>query len=128
MYNTHPIVLYEYTQGRDSVYPEKFLKEQSGTYLHRDGYVRYKNLENITLCGCLVHAKRKFYEALIVNPINETAKKGERYLCKLFDLENDADKQGMPPEERYSLRQTESKVEIDEFYARVNSVKDKSLL
>ena len=35
MYNTHPVVLYEYTQGRGSVYPEKFLKGCSGTYICR---------------------------------------------------------------------------------------------
>lgn len=127
MYNTHPVVLYEYTQGRGSVYPEKFLKDWSGTYLHCDGYVGYKKLENVTLCGCLVHAKRKFHEALIVNPDNETAQKGEKYLCKLFALENDADKQGMSLEERYTLRQTESKTVIDEFYTWINSVKDKIL-
>lgn len=126
-YNTHPVVLYEYTKGRGSVYPEKFLSNWSGTYLHCDGYAGYKKLENITLCGCLVHAKRKFHEALIVNPNNETAKTGEKYLCKLFALEHDADKQGMSLEERYLLRQTEFKTVIDEFYTWINSVKDKIL-
>ena len=69
-------------------------------------YVGYKKLENVTLCGCLVHAKRKFHKALIVSPDNEIAKTGEKYLCKLFALEHDADKQGMSLEERYALRLT----------------------
>ena len=92
MYNTHPVVLYEHTKGRGSVYPEKFLKDWSGTYLHCDGYAGYKKLKNTTLCGCLVHAKRKFHEALIANPNNKTAKTGEDYLRKLFALEDNADK------------------------------------
>lgn len=121
------VLLYEYTQGRGSVYPEKFLKDWFGIYLHCDGCVGYKKLENVTLCGCLVHAKRKFHEALIVSPNNETAKTGEKYLCKLFALEHDADKQGMPLKERYALRQTKSKAIIDEFYNWISSVKDKIL-
>lgn len=40
-----------------------FLKNWEGTYLHCDGYSGYKKLKNVTLCGCLVHAKRKFHEA-----------------------------------------------------------------
>ena len=90
-------------------------------------YVGYKKLENVTLCGCLVHAKRKFHKALIVSPDNEIAKTGEKYLCKLFALEHDADKQGISLEERYVLRQTKSKSVIDEFYNWINSVKDKIL-
>ena len=92
MYNTYSVVLYEYTQGRGSIYLERFLKGWSGTYLHCDGYAGYKKLENITLCGCLVHAKRKFHEALIANPDIETDKTGENYLRKLVALKNYGDK------------------------------------
>ncbi|MEE1281207.1 MAG: transposase, partial [Acutalibacteraceae bacterium] len=77
--------------------------------------------------GCLVHTKRKFHEALTVSPNNEIAKTGEKYLCKLFALEHDADKQEMSLEERYALRQTKSKEIINEFYNWINSVKDKIL-
>ncbi|WP_423229979.1 IS66 family transposase [Acetivibrio ethanolgignens] len=47
----------------------------------------------MTLCGCLVHAKRKFHEALIASPDNEIAKKGENYILKLFAVEDFADKE-----------------------------------
>lgn len=125
--NTHPVILYEYTQGRSGIYPEKFLKGWSGTYLHCDGYSGYKKLEDITLCGCLVHAERKFHDALIANPDNEMAKTGENYLLKLSALEDHADKEQMSLEERYSLRQTKSKAIFDEFYSWINSVESKTL-
>ena len=48
-------------------------------------------------------------------------------MCKLFALEDDADKQILSLKERYALRQTESKTAIDEFYNWINSVKDKIL-
>ena len=121
------MILYEYTEGRGGIYPERFLKGWSGTYLHCDGYSGYKKLTNITLCGCLVNAKRKFHDALIASPDNEIAKTGENYLLKLFALEDYADKELMSLEERYLLRQTKSKAIFDEFYDWINSVESKTL-
>lgn len=126
-YNTQPVILYEYTEGRSGIYPERFLKGWTGKYLHCDGYSGYKKLENITLCGCLVHAKRKFHEALIASPDNEIAKTGENYLLKLFAIEDVADKEQMSIEERYTLRQTKSKVIFDEFYDWINAMESKTL-
>ena len=68
---------------------KKSLKGCSATYLHCDGYVGYKKLENITLCACLVHAKRKFHEALITSLDREKAKTGvNTFLRKIFVKEN----------------------------------------
>lgn len=53
-----------------------------------------------TLCGCPVHAKRKFHEAYEVNRSNEYAKQGETYLRKLFRLEDKADESGLTLEMR----------------------------
>ncbi|MEE1281360.1 MAG: transposase [Acutalibacteraceae bacterium] len=78
--------------GSGSVYFEKLLKGGFGAYLYCDGYVGYKKLENITLCTCLVHAKRKFHEALITSLDREKAKTGVNYLCKLFMMEDYANK------------------------------------
>ena len=51
----------------------------------------YKKLVGKTLCGCLVHAKRKFHEAYEINKSNEYAKQGETYLRKLFQPETKND-------------------------------------
>jgi len=90
-YNTHPAVVYKYTLGRSGDYAKKFLADWNGTYLHCDGYVGYKKLVGKTLCGCLVHAKRKFHEAYEINKSNEYAKQGETYLRKLFQPETKND-------------------------------------
>ena len=60
--------------GRCGDYAKEFLSDWNGTYLHCDGYVGYKKLVGKTLCGCLVHAKRKFHEAYEINKSNEYAK------------------------------------------------------
>lgn len=127
VYNTNPVVIYEYTQGRSGTFAKEFLKDWKGTYLHCDGYAGYKKLEDKTLCGCLVHAKRKFHEALAANPDNETAKTGEAYLLRLFAVESMADKQSLSPEERHILRNEKSKKILDEFYAWISSAETKTL-
>ena len=127
VYNTNPVVIYEYTQGRSGAFAKAFLKEWQGTYLHCDGYAGYKKLEDKTLCGCLVHAKRKFHEALVANPDNKMAKTGEEYLLKLFAIESMADKQSLSPEERLNLRNEKSKKIIDEFYEWISSIEHKAL-
>ena len=126
-YTLTPIVLYEYTEGRGGIFPKTFLKGWQGTYLHCDGYTGYKQLEGVTLCGCLVHAKRKFHDAVAASPDNEIAKKGEGYIRKLFAIEDKADKDGLSIEERYSIRQTESRKIFDEFYEWIASVEHKIL-
>ncbi len=59
-YRKYPVVAYDYTMGRGGIFAQTFLKEWTGTYLQCDGYSGYKKLEDKTLCGCLVHADRKF--------------------------------------------------------------------
>lgn len=126
-YNTHPAVLYEYTLGRSGDYAKKFLEDWKGTYLHCDGYTGYKKLMDKTLCGCLVHAKRKFHEAYEVNRSNEYAKQGETYLRKLFRLEDKADESGLTLEKRLEMRKTNSKQVLDEFYSWISQIESKIL-
>ena len=126
-YNTHPAVLYEYTLGRSGDYAKKFLEDWKGTYLHCDGYTGYKKLMDKTLCGCLVHVKRKFHESYEVNRSNEYAKQGEIYLRKLFRLEDKADESGLTLEKRLEMRKTNSKQVLDEFYSWISQIESKIL-
>lgn len=123
----YPVILYDYQEGRSGKHAKAFLKEWQGSYLHCDGYAGYKQLENVTLCGCLVHAKRKFHEAWKVNPDNEDAKTGENYIQKLFAIESNADRMGCSVEERLALRQKESKAVLDEFYGWIEQTAQRTL-
>lgn len=123
----HPIILYDYQQGRSGFHAKSFLKNWKGEYLHCDGYSGYKQLEGVILCGCLVHARRKFHEAWKVNDSNEDAKRGENFIQKLFAIESKADKLGYSVEERLKLRQTESKRVLDEFYQWIEVTAQKTL-
>jgi len=58
--------LFDYHKGRGRNVPEKFLENFTGT-LQTDGYTVYRNLTtkgDITLLGCMAHARRYFEKAL----------------------------------------------------------------
>ena len=121
-----PVIIYDYQVGRSGDYVKKFLKDWKGTYLHCDGYAGYKKLTDKTLCGCLVHAKRKFHEAYQVNK-NDVAKTGEEYIQKLFALESEWDKLGYDLSQRLELRNSKSKQVLEEFYKWIDEIESKTL-
>lgn len=60
------LVLFDYRKGRGQNGPKELLAGYKG-YLQCDGYTVYDKIgagPNITLAGCLVHARRKFHDAL----------------------------------------------------------------
>ena len=60
------LVLFNYRKGRGQNGPKELLAHYNG-YLQCDGYTVYDKIgtdPNITLVGCLVHARRKFHDAL----------------------------------------------------------------
>ena len=62
----HQHVLFKYRKGRGQQGPKEFLMEYVG-YVQCDGYTVYDKIsakDEITLAGCLVHARRKFSDAV----------------------------------------------------------------
>jgi len=60
------LVFFNYRKGRGQHGPEELPADYNG-YLQCDGYTVYDKIgadPNITLAGCLVHARRKFHDAL----------------------------------------------------------------
>lgn len=71
MYKDKQIVLYEYQKTRKASHPRSFLKDYSGICV-TDGYGVYhtveRELEELTIAGCWVHARRRYDEAQKVLP------------------------------------------------------------
>jgi len=64
------LVLFNYRKGRGQSGPKEILENYQG-YLQCDGYKVYDAIglkKGITLVGCLVHARRKFHDALDNDP------------------------------------------------------------
>jgi len=95
------------------------LKDFSG-YLHADGYEGYHKLpENITVVSCLVHLRRKLFDALKTLPKDKQsgshAAKGVDYCDKLFHFEKQFS--WLTPKNRYRERLRLSKPMMDEFFS-----------
>ena len=73
--------------------------------LQSDGYGAYdiyENVKGITLLGCWAHARRKFFEAQKEHPLY--AGQALMMIGALYDVERQADEQGLSPKERQELR------------------------
>lgn len=100
----HPVILYEYKDNRRQENPAEFLKGFSG-YLQTDGYAGYNGVDNVIHIGCWAHARRKFNEAVAVQPKGKkggAALEGEAYCTELFKIEETLAK--LTPKERYNKR------------------------
>ena len=120
-----PVVLYEYQPGRGAKHPKAFLSGFKG-YVHTDGYAGYHDLgEDITIVGCMAHARRKFDEALKSLPKGKakssSAYQGLAYCDLLFAIEKGLTEKNATTEERYKERLEQAKPVLDAMFAWANS-------
>ena len=111
------INLFQYTETRNGDNAAAFLKGYKG-YAITDGYDGYNKLVDVIRCGCWVHCKRKWIQAL---PTDKTvratsrAAKGVEWCEKIFHIEKELE--DLTPEERQMKRQERLKPVLDGFYA-----------
>ena len=118
-----PIVIYDFTQGRDGEYPEEFLKAFSG-YVQVDAYAGYNGLftgdeqhpPRCTCVGCWAHVRRKFYDARKANP-KSIGKQVLRMIAKLYKVEEACKKEGLTLAQIKARRQKESQPVLEEIHA-----------
>ena len=111
-------IMFEYSLSRGGEIPENRLSKYTGI-LQTDAYGGYNGLranENIINIGCWDHARRKFADAIKVNNNNKTGLAGQIFalINKLYKVERDAE--NMSFDERYHLRQKDSKPILNEIY------------
>lgn len=121
-----PIVLFDYQTTRSSDHPKEFLKGFRG-YLHVDGYAGYESLPNVSLVGCLAHARRKFDEAIKALPPNlrnspGKAREGLDMINSLFMIERRLKE--CTAEERKEQRELLSRPQVDAFKKWLDSLAD----
>ena len=99
------LVLFDYQKGRGRDGPNKLLKNFKG-YLQTDGYSVYEQYEDhpdITLLGCMAHARRHFVKAKSNDP-----KRANHFLTevqKLYQIERDLKEEKAPAEQIRKVRQ-----------------------
>jgi len=115
-----PVVMFHYEPSRSGQVAHDFLNGYHG-YVQTDGYQGYNILEgneDITLMGCLAHARRKFDEVVKANRKSGNQKKlaaetALEYIRQLYALEKEAKE--LTPEKRYLMRQETAKPIMEEF-------------
>ncbi|MBE3574957.1 MAG: transposase [Firmicutes bacterium] len=113
------VLLFEYQPTRSGEHPRKFVSGFAG-YLHVDGYSGYDGLPDVTLVGCLAHARGKFDEALKALPpsartTQPVAQEGLELCNRRFAIERDLC--DATPEERRAARLEHNRPVLDAFQA-----------
>lgn len=124
--STHPVVIFEYQKTRAASHPKEFLAGYQG-YLCCDGYEAYHTLgRNITICGCWVHARRHYSNAVKALQDNtertdelNVSREALRRIGELFDM--DKAYRSLSTDERLEKRQKELRVKADEYFEWVRS-------
>jgi transposase len=118
----NPYAVYVYTPDRSAAGPEEIFKDFKG-YLQADAYSAYDGLYKsgeIVEVGCMMHARRKFYEARTSDP--PRSHQALAWISLLYDVEREA-KEREPTEYdafvalRHKLRAERSRPIFDKFHA-----------
>ena len=97
--------VFDFQLGRDRDGPKKFLGKWEGI-LQTDGYQGYDHIggPKLVQVGCWAHARRKFVDAVKVNPNDAEAVKMVLRMDALFMVDREARQQRLSVEERLALR------------------------
>ena len=123
------MVLFQYERTRGGYHPVEFLGDEFRGYLTCDGYQAYHGLpEQITVTGCMAHARRRFDKAL--TPLKKgftkeqlketTAYQAMARIGMLYKIEELIRNQS--PEERYTERQKQSKPLLEAFFGWLHTL------
>jgi transposase len=118
----NPYTVYVYTPDRSAAGPEEIFKDFKG-YLQADAYSAYDGLYKsgaIVEVGCMMHARRKFYEARTSDP--PRSHQALAWISLLYDVERDAKEREPTDYEafvalRHKLRAERSRPIFDKFHA-----------
>jgi transposase len=117
-------VVYDFRMGREREGPRNFLKDYKGR-LQTDGYAAYNHAgaEGMTHFACWAHARRKFMEALQVDPEDARAAAILKKIRELYDVESFAKEAGLDAARREAVRKEKSVPILGEIKAMVLEAK-----
>ena len=97
--------VFDFCMGRGREGPRKFLGEWEGI-LQTDGYAAYDDIGGPKLVhvGCWAHARRKFVDAVKVNPQDAAAVAMVTRMDALFLIDRDARQRQLSSEQRHAQR------------------------
>jgi len=99
-------VVFDFCLGRGREGPKEFLGQFEGI-LQTDGYVAYDRVGGPKLvhAGCWAHARRKFFDAVQLNPNDAVATRIVKLIDELFGIDAVAREEKLDHAARHVLRQ-----------------------
>jgi transposase len=116
--------VFDFQLGRGRDGPRKFLKDWNGI-LQTDGYQAYDQVGGPGLIhvGCWAHARRKFVDAVKVNPKDGAAIAMVTRMDALFLVDRHARQQEMTAELRAALRREHAHPWVDEIHSECRKLR-----
>ena len=131
--DTVQVIIYCFEFSRGAAHLFDFYEDHTGhLYLTSDAYGAYSSLElnnpeKVTICGCFMHARRRWVDSLRSLHADEKADlealpemKAIRILTKLYDEEGEL--RDMSAEDRHEKRQEKVAPVVNEYFNYVNSL------
>jgi transposase len=121
-------VVFDFRMGREREGPRRFLGNFEGI-LQSDGYAAYDHVggPNIVHAACWAHARRKFFQAVELNPKDQSAIGIVAQIDELFGIDAQARDQGLSQEERQSLRLEKSKRLLEQIKTQIQTARSDAL-
>jgi len=121
-------VVFDFRLGREREGPKRFLGHFEGI-LQSDGYAAYDHLggAKIVHAACWAHARRKFFQAVELNPKDQQAISIVAQMDKLFEIEAEAREESLSPEARHAMRLEKSKPLLDEIKSQIETARSGAL-
>ena len=121
-------VVFDFRMGREREGPKQFLQQFNGI-LQTDGYAAYDRIggpKMVHAC-CLAHARRKYIDAIKLDPKDQDAARIVRLMDELFALDAAAREQGMDHAQRHALRSEKAPALLAELRAQILAVQKRVL-
>jgi len=102
--------VFDFRMGREREGPKRFLGNFEGI-LQSDGYEAYDHVggPKIVHAACWAHARRKFFEAVKLNPRDQISIRLVAQIDELFAIDEKARKENLNPSDRHLLRLEKAK-------------------
>lgn len=109
------VILYDYNDKLHKQFVKDWYEGFHG-YLHVDGDNFFESIGNdVALVNCNAHARRKFEPIAKAAKGKGIAKRAMQFFKELYKIEREAKNNNLKPQQRYELRQKESKPLMQKF-------------
>jgi len=122
------VVVFDFRMGREREGPRRFLGNFEGI-LQSDGYAAYDHVggPNIVHAACWAHARRKFFQAVELNPKDQSAIGIVARIDELFGVDARARDQALSQAERQLLRLDKSKPLLEQIKTQIQTARSDAL-